>query len=510
MDHAPSLPRAKTGTPRLPRHAGMHGEAARGGPRMTIRFPAFAKFSLRAKLFVVGASMLIATAAVLTLVQTWEIEGVVAQRLGQKQLSHVVLVDAKGQQVLAAGWDLDTQGPPPAAGAPILEPGGAIRLPFALPVVGAGNDALGTLHFAIALDPLERLHDEVLQRGILVAAVSLVLMLLALEWVHRRLMGPLGDLQRASERIRSGRYDIELPRGRGDDLGALCDSFRFMSSEIAQRIAALEDIQKVQRALLAEAHRREGELAAAKNRAEAASRAKAEFLAQMSHELRTPLNAIIGFSEVISMTASKPTLSAKHGEYARDIHASGSHLLSMIEAILEMTQLDMDRRVFAAEDVDLADIIDQAKRLAAADLDANRIVVAVEIVGDIGCVGDATAIRQILVNLLGNAARYAQGGSEVRIKAQTNGRRVLCAVTTQGPSYPAHVLTGFGTAFLKPAQGNGMISSRQGLGLGLAISYELARRQGGALTLRNLPGGAEATLELPRRTAAVLSLQQAS
>mgnify|MGYP003348081831 FL=1 len=77
---------------------------------MTIRFPAFAKFSLRAKLFVVGASMLIATAAVLTLVQTWEIEGVVAQRLGQKQLSHVVLVDAKGQQVLAAGWDLDTQG----------------------------------------------------------------------------------------------------------------------------------------------------------------------------------------------------------------------------------------------------------------------------------------------------------------------------------------------------------------------------------------------------------------
>ena len=475
-----------------------------------IRLLRLARFSLRTKLFVVGAVLLIATAAVLTLVQTWGIEGVVAQRLGQKQLSHVVLVDPKGQQVLAAGWDMDRQGPPPAAGAPIIESGGGIRLPFSLPVTGGVGDSLGTLHFAIALDPLDRLHDEVLQRGLMVAAVSLILMLLAMEWFHRRLMGPLGELQRASERIRSGRYDIELPRGRGDDLGALCDSFRFMSSEIAQRISALEDIQKVQRALLAEAHRREGELAAAKNRAEAASRAKAEFLAQMSHELRTPLNAIIGFSEVIAMTASKPALSAKHGEYARDIHASGSHLLSMIEAILEITQLDMDRRVFAAEDIDLADIIDEARRLAAADLDANQIVVAVEIAGDIGCIGDATAIRQILVNLLGNAARYARAASQVHVKAQADDRRVRCTVTTQGPSYPAHVLTGFGTAFLKPAQGNGMVSSRQGLGLGLAISYELARRQGGALTLRNLPGGAEATLELPRRAAAVLPLQQAS
>lgn len=474
------------------------------------RLAGFLPTSLRVRLFAVGALLLVATAAVLTLVQAWDVERVFATSLGQKRLSHAILVDPEGRQILAAGWDLERQGPPPAAGEPIVEPGGGLRLPFAIPVAGDGGVSLGTLHFAVALDPLDRVREAVLTRGAILAAISLALMLIAMEWFHRRLMGPLGDLQRASERIRSGRYDIELPRGRHDDLGTLCDSFRFMSTEIAQRIAALEDIQKVQRALLAEAHRREGELAAAKNRAEAASRAKAEFLAQMSHELRTPLNAIIGFSEVIAMTASKPALTAKHAEYARDIHASGSHLLSMIEAILEMTQLDMDRRVFAAEEVDLADIVDQARRLAGADLDARRIVVLAECTDAPRCVGDATAIRQILVNLLGNAARHARPDSQVRIRAVANGGRALCTVTTEGPSYPAHVLTGFGTAFLKPADGSRIASSRQGLGLGLAISYELARRQGGALTLRNLPDGAEATLELPRPSAAVHTLQQAS
>lgn len=469
-----------------------------------------AAFSLRAKLFAVGALLLIATAAVLTIVSAWDMERIVAESLGQKGLSHVVMVDPAGRQILAAGWDIGQQGPPPAAGEPILGPDGVMRLPFSMPVTGEGGER-GTLHFAISVDPLDRMRDEVLQRGLAVAAASLVLMLIAMGWFHRRLMRPLGDLQRASERVRAGRYDIDLPAGRNDDLGALCESFRFMTSEIAQRIAALEDIQKVQRALLAEAHRREGELAAAKNRAEAASRAKAEFLAQMSHELRTPLNAIIGFSDFIAMTASTPAMTAKHGEYARDIHASGSHLLSMIEAILEMTQLDMDRRVFAAEDIDIADIVEQARRLVATELESHGIGVTVEIAGDIACIGDATAIRQILVNLLGNAARHARPASEVRIKAQANGQRALCTVTTQGPSYPTHVLTGFGTAFLRPAQGNGMVSSRQGLGLGLAISYELARRQGGALTLRNLPTGAEATLELPlpSRVADALPLRQA-
>ena len=98
----------------------------------------------------------------------------------------------------------------------------------------------------------------------------------------------------------------------------------------------------------------------------------------------------------------------------------------------------------------------------------------------------------------------------MRIRAAASGKRTTCSVITEGPHFPAHVLTGFGTAFLRPSQDSELIRGKQGLGLGLAISYELARRQGGSLTLRNVGGGAEAILELPRRAATEVQLQQAS
>lgn len=467
-----------------------------------------AALKLQGKLFAVGAAMLAVTCGLLTAIAAWDVERLLAENLARKGLSHMVLLDPQGAPVAAAGWDVASRGTPPVGG-PTLAADGAVLLGFALPVVADGAP-LGTLHFGLSLDPLHRLRDEALWRAGLAALAVLALMLLAMAWAHRRLLGPLAALRRASERIRAGLYGVDLPHGRSDDIGALCDSMRAMGAEIARRIAALEDIQGEQRALLAEARRREADLAAAKNRAEAASRAKAEFLARMSHELRTPLNAIIGFAEVIATTAATPALAAKHAEYARDIHASGSHLLAMIEAILELTQLDTDRRVFAAVDVDLAAAIEQARRLAAADLDAHAISVAAEVAGDAVCVGDATAIRQILVNLLGNAARHARAGSVARIRVQRSGARIVCVVATQGPHYPAHVLAGLGTAFLRPAQGDGFVSAREGLGLGLAISHELARRQGGALALRNIPDGAEAVLEMPCRVAGQQPLQQAS
>jgi signal transduction histidine kinase len=467
-----------------------------------------AALPLQAKLFFVGAAMLAATCALLTAIAAWDIERLLAENLARKGLSHAVLLDRQGEVLAAAGWSVAARGVP-AAGGPVLAEDGALLLAFAMPVAAEGAP-MGTLHFGLSLDPLHRLRDEALWRAGLAATAVLALMLLAMAWTHRRLMAPLGDLRRASERIRAGLYGVDLPHGRADDLGALCDSMRATGAEIARRIAALEEIQDEQRALLAQARTREGDLAAAKNRAEAASRAKAEFLARMSHELRTPLNAIIGFAEVIATTAANPALAAKHAEYARDIHASGSHLLEMIEAILELTNLDTDRRVFAAADIDLAAAIDQARRLAAADLDAHAIAVEVDVAGDAVCVGDATAIRQILVNLLGNAARHARPGSAVRIRVRASSARIACAIATQGPHYPQHVLAGLGTAFLRPAQGDGFVSAREGLGLGLAICHELARRQSGSLALRNLPDGAEAILELPRRGADARPLLQAS
>mgnify|MGYP006269542367 CR=1 FL=1 len=500
--------------------------------------------TLRAKLFAVGAGLLLATVTLLTAFQLWHVEGALHDQLLARAeadkpflqaalstllceqgidevesvlrasvatdgLSHLVLVDPQGKLMAASGWDVAAKGLPPNGPEPITGPDGTRRLSFQVPI-HERDVQVATLHFGISWEPLAQARDEVMRRGVMIAAFSLLVMLVALEWLHKLLMRPLAELHVASERIRAGNFDIALPQGRQDDIGALCDSVRFMSTEIAQRIAALEEVREEQRVLLEQAHLRESELAGARNKAEAASRAKAEFLAQMSHELRTPLNAIIGFSQVIALYARKGGPAGKQAEYADDIHASGMHLMSMIEAILEMTQLEMDRRVFATQDLDLAAVIDQARRLAASDLEKNHLAFSLESTGDLSCVGDETAVRQIFVNLLANAARYARGGSRVRIRASASGRRVTCSVITEGPHFPPHVLTGFGTAFLRQTQHSEMIRNKQGLGLGLAISYELARRQGGSLTLRNVGGGAEAILELPRKAAAELPLQQAS
>jgi signal transduction histidine kinase len=500
--------------------------------------------TLRAKLFAVGAGLLLATVTLLTTFQLWHVENALHDQLRARAeadkpflqaslatlvcdhevadieavlrasvatdgLSHLVLVDPRGKLIAASGWNVDANGLPPAGPSPIAGPDGTRRLSFQVPIFER-DVQVAMLHFGISWEPLAQARDEVMRRGVVIAALSLLVMLVALEWFHKLLMRPLADLHAASERIRAGRFDVDLPKGRQDDIGALCDSVRFMSSEIAARIDALEKVRERQRTLLDEAHRRESELAAARNKAEAASRAKAEFLAQMSHELRTPLNAIIGFSQVIALYARKGGPTAKQAEYADDIHASGMHLMAMIEAILEMTQLEMDRRVFAAQDLDLAAVVDQARRLAASDLEKNHLAFSLESSGDIDCVGDETAVRQIFVNLLANAARYARAGSRVRIRASASGKRTTCSVVTEGPHFPAHVLTGFGTAFLRPTKDSELIRGKQGLGLGLAISYELARRQGGSLTLRNIGGGAEAILELPRRAATEVQLQQAS
>ncbi|MFM8991976.1 MAG: histidine kinase dimerization/phospho-acceptor domain-containing protein, partial [Alphaproteobacteria bacterium] len=429
--------------------------------------------TLRAKLFAVGAGLLLATVTLLTALQLWhvenalhdqllaraeadkpflqaslanlvcdheaaEIEAVLRASVATDGLSHLVLVDPNGKLIAASGWNVAASGLPPPGPHPVAGPDGTRRLPFQVPIFER-DVQVATLHFGISWEPLHHdQHDEEAQRGDDHAAPHHLVAGLG-ERLHKLLMRPLSDLHAASERIRAGRFDVDLPAGRQDDIGALCDSMRFMSSEIAARIDALEKVRETQRALLDEAHRRESELAAARNKAEAAGRAKAEFLAQMSHELRTPLNAIIGFSQVIALYARKGGPTAKQAEYADDIHASGMHLMSMIEAILEMTQLEMDRRIFATQDLDLAAVIDQARRLAASDLDKNHLAFSLESSGDISCVGDETAVRQIFVNLLANAARYARAGSRVRIRASVAGKRATCSVLTEGPHFPPHV-----------------------------------------------------------------------
>ncbi len=229
-------------------------------------------------------------------------------------------------------------------------------------------------------------------------------------------------------------------------------------------------------------------------RAHAADRAKSAFLARMSHELRTPLNAIIGFAEIIGMRLMGP-LSDRYVNYAGDIRDSGTHLLALVESILEISRLEADARPFEKSAVDLAEVAHAAATLARPAIDGAAAHLEVEKLGPAPVVGDATALRQIAVNLLVNAARHGRKGGRIvlRTGATPDGFARL-TVLDDGPGFPDDVLASVGVPF---SGRRSEIADSSGLGLGLAISMDLAKRMGGALEVVNANPGARVTLDLP-------------
>jgi PAS domain S-box-containing protein len=229
-------------------------------------------------------------------------------------------------------------------------------------------------------------------------------------------------------------------------------------------------------------------------RTRAADQAKSIFLARMSHELRTPLNAIIGFADAMSARVLGP-LSDRYVGYARDIHDSGAHLLSLIERILEMARLGNDARPIDSVAVDLADVARAAAVLASSEIDSAGANLRVASHGPAIALGDATALRQIAVNLLVNAARHGQknGNIELRTGPGPDGT-VHLTVCDDGPGLPLEVLSSAGTPFLGRSSD---IADGAGLGLGIAISTELAARMGGRLSFTNTSPGACVTLHVP-------------
>ncbi len=229
-------------------------------------------------------------------------------------------------------------------------------------------------------------------------------------------------------------------------------------------------------------------------RTRAADQAKSVFLARMSHELRTPLNAIIGFADAMSGRVLGP-LSDRYVGYARDIHDSGAHLLALIERILEMARLGDDARPIDSMAVDLAAVARAAAVLASSEIDGAGANLKVTSRGPAIALGDATALRQIAVNLLVNAARHGQknGNIELRTGPGPDGT-VHLTVCDDGPGLPPEVLSSAGAPFLGR---NSYIADGSGLGLGIAISTELAARMEGRLSFTNTAPGACVTLHVP-------------
>ena len=230
---------------------------------------------------------------------------------------------------------------------------------------------------------------------------------------------------------------------------------------------------------------------------EIANRHKSQFLANMSHELRTPLNAIIGFTRIV-MRRSQSSLAPKQYENLEKILASGQNLLALINAILDLSKVEAGRVEVDPAEIGLAPVLEQCIRTIEPLVKAESVALAGDFQADLPRMHvDEEKLRQIVINLLSNAAKFTATGS-IRVRAAAAGGLVEIAVVDTGIGIPADKI---GLIFEEFQQADAS-STRiyGGTGLGLTIARRLARLMGGDIRAESAPGsGSTFTLTLPVR-----------
>jgi two-component system, cell cycle sensor histidine kinase PleC len=235
-----------------------------------------------------------------------------------------------------------------------------------------------------------------------------------------------------------------------------------------------------------------------KNRAEAANRAKSEFLANISHELRTPLNAVIGFSEVMQQTLFGPLGHPKYQEYARDILASGNYLLEVINDILDMSKIEAGRMSLDVGSVDLADIVADCIKVVSQSAAERNITLARHGPQRLPLEADRRALKQVFLNLLANAVKFTRDGGSVDVHLSRSRGYVKIAIRDTGIGIAEADIAKLGQPFEQVE--NQFSKSHQGSGLGLAISRALVELHGGSLRITSREGqGTTVACTLPLR-----------
>ena len=241
----------------------------------------------------------------------------------------------------------------------------------------------------------------------------------------------------------------------------------------------------------------EQQVAAARSEAEAANAAKSHFLATMSHELRTPLNAVIGFSEMLMHEQAMAIDAERRHDYARLIHDSGHHLLSVVNLVLDMSKIETGNFVITAEPFAPGPAIRNCCDLLALKAREAGLDVVAHIPDDLPeMIADKRALKQMLLNLLSNAIKFTERGGQVTVTASAEDGRLVLAIEDTGVGISEDDLPRIGDPFFQ-AHGS-YARPYEGTGLGLSIVKGLVELHGGTLAVESRVGvGTRVTIRLP-------------
>jgi signal transduction histidine kinase/CheY-like chemotaxis protein len=361
-------------------------------------------------------------------------------------------------------------------------------------VVQAGTDVRTSTD---SVASIQRVSAQILR---LMAGLSLVSSILIVWlYVSRGLIRRLMKLNQGMVAIAAGRYQVPIPISGNDELaemGRVVEIFRKNTLErdelLSERAEAAARLEKL-------VDERTSELKQARDQAEAMSRTKSSFLANMSHELRTPLNAIIGLTEMLVNNATRFG-TEKAAEPLRRVNRAGTHLLGLINQILDLSKIEAGKLEINVETIRVAPLIDEVIGTARPLAERNNNQLSVDCAPDLPAIeADAMRLRQILLNLLSNACKFTKGGRVTLRVARAQHEQQHCvefAVIDTGIGMSAEqmqrLFEEFSQADAATARDYG------GTGLGLAITRRLCQMMSGDVSVTSEPGkGSTFTVRLP-------------